>query len=264
MNPFYFGTSRRPLFGVYHPPRTRAPRATGVVLCYPLWQEYMRAHRAFRQLAILLSKAGFPVLRFDYFGTGDSGGDGESGDVAQWVTDVRTAIDELKDTAGVRSVTLVGLRIGAVLAAMAPADRTDVDRVVLWDPVIDGAGYVDDLIASLARDVAAGEAPAADAAGDVLGIKGFPLTRSMRDALCAVNLQSLTPVPAGRLSVIVSEEREEYAGFHRSLVQRGARAELRVVPSAGNWGEVDRWGSALLPQAIIQGIVACIDEASVA
>src|SRR5918992_3821916 len=113
MNPFFFGSSQQPLYGVYHPPKARVPRRIGVVLCYPLWQEYMRAHRAFRQLAILLAKAGFPVLRFDYFGTGDSGGDSESGDVAQWTADVCTAIDELKDTAGVRSVSLVGLRVGA-------------------------------------------------------------------------------------------------------------------------------------------------------
>src|SRR5215217_413896 len=100
MNPLYFGSSQKPLYGVYHPPKSqpgRPVRTTGVVLCYPLGQEYMRAHRAFRQLATLLTKSGFPVLRFDYYGTGDSGGDGDAG---------------------------------------------DVDKVVLWDPIVDGKAYV--------------------------------------------------------------------------------------------------------------------------
>src|SRR5687768_16729988 len=115
MNPFYFGSSQRPLYGVYHPSKGRTARPVGVVLCYPLGQEYMRAHRAFRQLATLLTKNGFPVLRFDYAGTGDSAGDGSAGSVATWVEDIGAAIDELKDTAGVSRVSLVGLRAGGAL-----------------------------------------------------------------------------------------------------------------------------------------------------
>ena len=138
MNPFFFGSSQQPLYGVYHPSRARTTRLTAVVLCYPLWQEYMRAHRAFRQLAMLLSKAGFPVLRFDYFGTGDSAGDSDAGDVSRWTHDISTAIDEMKDTAGVTKVSLVGLRVGASLAAAVAAERKDLDRIVLWDPIVAG------------------------------------------------------------------------------------------------------------------------------
>ena len=76
MNPFYFGDSSRRLFGIYHPPKGQSPRSHGIVLCCPFGQEYMRSHRAFRQLANLLSRRGFHVFRFDYHGTGDS--DGES------------------------------------------------------------------------------------------------------------------------------------------------------------------------------------------
>ena len=113
MNPFFFGSSEERLLGVHHPPRGRVPREVGVLLCYPLGQEYMRAHRAFRQLAMLLARRGFHVLRFDWFGTGDSAGAGEEGSIARWLEDARTAIDELKDTAGVTRVSLVGLRLGA-------------------------------------------------------------------------------------------------------------------------------------------------------
>ena len=74
MNPFFFGSSERPLYGVHHPPRERGPRESGVVLCYPMGQEYMRSHRAFRQLANLLTRKGHHVFRFDYFATGDSSG----------------------------------------------------------------------------------------------------------------------------------------------------------------------------------------------
>ena len=54
-----------------------------MVLCYPGGQEYIRSRRAFRQLAIRLSSAGFPVLRFDYHGCGDSSGDDDEGKISQ-------------------------------------------------------------------------------------------------------------------------------------------------------------------------------------
>ena len=71
MRPFYFGDSEEALYGVYHSPQGEH-RDEGVVLCAPFGQEAMRTHRALRQLATLLTKRGYHVLRFDYRGTGDS------------------------------------------------------------------------------------------------------------------------------------------------------------------------------------------------
>ena len=139
MNPFYFGTSERPLFGVYHPARSQQARDAGVVLCHPFGWEYMRTHRAFRQLAGRLTDVGFPVLRFDYSGTGDSAGDGREASLGQWLDDLSAAIDEIEDTAGVRRVSLIGLRLGAALAARAATTRPDLDRLILWNPVVTGS-----------------------------------------------------------------------------------------------------------------------------
>ena len=83
MEPFYFGKSPRALFGVYHPPKAGMTRKTGVVLCYPMGHEYVYSHRAFLRLAMLLSSAGFHVLRFDFYGCGDSEGDCKEGKIRQ-------------------------------------------------------------------------------------------------------------------------------------------------------------------------------------
>ena len=127
MNCFFFGSSERSLFGVYNPPKGRMARDEGIVLCYPMGQEYMRSHRAFRQLSNLLSRAGFHVLRFDYFGTGDSMGEDEEVSTAQWKSDVGTAIEELKDNAGIERVSVAGLRLGASLAFESASRRPDVE-----------------------------------------------------------------------------------------------------------------------------------------
>ena len=60
--PLYFGAPERPLFGFYHPPAGSRVRATGVLLCNPLGDDLIRAHRPFRHLAEELSAAGFPFF----------------------------------------------------------------------------------------------------------------------------------------------------------------------------------------------------------
>jgi uncharacterized protein len=260
MNPFFFGNSKEPLYGVYHPPRAQTARPTAVVLCYPLWQEYMRAHRAFRQLAMLLSKAGFSVLRFDYFGTGDSAGESDAGDVSRWTHDISTAIDELKDTAGVSRVSLVGLRLGASLAAAVATVRKDLDRIILWDPVVGGKAYVEKMVLTERTN---GGAHRHGALGTI-GVKGFPLTSRMREGLEGIDLQRLASPASGRMILTVSEERAEFAAFRDAMTGRSTGMTYRHIPSAGNWDEIDRFGSALLPQSIIQGIVGCLTDAEVA
>ena len=260
MNPFFFGNSKQPLYGVYHPPRAHTSRPTAVVLCYPLWQEYMRAHRAFRQLAMLLSKAGFSVLRFDYFGTGDSAGESDAGDVARWTHDISTAIDELKDTAGVSKVSLVGLRVGASLAAAVATERKDLDRIILWDPVVGGKAYVEKMVLTEQADGGARR----DGPVGTIGIKGFPLTSRMRQGLEHIDLRDLPGPASGRMIMTVSDERAEFVAFRDAMAGRRIGLTYRHIPSAGNWDEIDRFGSALLPQSIIQGIVACLTDAEVA
>lgn len=255
MNPLYFGTSQRALFGVYHPPRARDARRTGVVLCYPVGQEYMRAHRAFRQLAILLSRAGFPVLRFDYYGTGDSAGDGDAGSLEQWMRDIEVAIDELKDNAAVDRVSLVGLRLGAPLVAAAQARRPDVVSAVLWDPVVEGEPYFAEILATALEGEGDGDARRPPGEQETVGIYGFPWTPALRREVRQVAPASYAVRPDSRVAVFVSSDRPDYARLRDHLAAHTSRLEFRCIPSPGDWAYIDAYGSALLPQEIIQGIV---------
>ena len=253
MNPFFFGSRERALYGVYHPPRVqgrgRGPVGReGVVLCYPFGVEYMRAHRAFRQLTTLLTRQGLHVLRFDYYGTGDSMGEGSEADLAGWTGDVGTAIQELRDTAGLARVGLIGLRLGGALAARAAVGRDDVDRLVLWDPVVSGSHY----LASLPGAPFAGGFPAGV---DAVGVGGFPVTRSFYQQLHGFELDT-SDVPARvRVELITSRRDPEFDRLRERLAVRTGPQHVDVVPSEGNWAEGDAFGSALLPQGIIQAIV---------
>jgi len=253
MNSFYFGSSERPLFGVHHPPKGKETRSEGVVLCYPMGQEYMRSHRAFRQLANLLVRRGHHVFRFDYFGTGDSAGASEEGSLAQWVRDVGSAIEEFKDNASLQRVSLVGLRLGAALATLAAADREDVEKLVLWDPVVRGSSYLAELLA-------AAKLPAAPSG--TVGVLGFPLTQALRDEVAQLDLCRLDEIGARAVEIVVSSERPEWKELHEAWLRRGFPVRHECIASGGNWNEVDNFGSALLPQELIQGIVARFEKES--
>jgi len=131
----HFGATERPLFGFYHPPKPGPWRAVGVVLCRPIGTDQTRSDRVYRHLAERLAAAGFACLRFDLFGTGDSGGDERTeGLVPAWLDDIALAAAELRARSGARTIALFGLRLGATLAFEHAAERGDVDSLVLWSP----------------------------------------------------------------------------------------------------------------------------------
>lgn len=143
--PIWFGDPERPLSGWLTLPAGGQARA-GVVLCPPMGEEGRAAHRTFRRLAQALAQRGFVALRFDYDGTGDSAGRQDDPErVAAWLASVAAAHQEVR-AAGAATVALVGMRLGATLAA-AHADRlrTAGERVpalVLWDPCSSGRTFL--------------------------------------------------------------------------------------------------------------------------
>lgn len=136
MTPIYFGDAKRRLFGLFDPASGDAGVPRAALLCHPAGDEYVHAYRTLRQLAVRLSQSGHHVLRFDYYGTGDSLGAERDGDVTSWRDDIETAVAELRDMTGVAKVSLIGLRLGANLAAEVTARHADeIDSLVLWEPL---------------------------------------------------------------------------------------------------------------------------------
>lgn len=141
MTPVWFGPTDRPLFGWFHSGLSGKARA-GVVICPPFGLENIRAHYALRLTAERLAEHEIAVLRFDYDGMGDSAGDISDPDrVGSWLRSVTAAINVVR-TAGIKRISLVGMRIGATMAVCAAADNAEIDQVVLWDPCMSGRAFL--------------------------------------------------------------------------------------------------------------------------
>lgn len=223
-------------------------------------QEYIRSHRAYRELAARLSKVGFPVLRFDFYGCGDSGGDCEQGEIRQWVADISMAIDEIRGRSGFVPVCLVGLRLGGTLAAMAGAERGDVDAMVLWDPVVSGKAYIEELRTLHQEMLRYSRArPKRRMTGEkYTEILGFPLTAFMRRDLEKVDLLAIRQKPAHNL-VLIESNREAAAGrFKEHLTSIGAHIEYQHLPGPKVWVKQKHAYGALVPQQLLHAAISWI------
>jgi hypothetical protein len=99
---------------------------------------------------------GVPVLRFDYAGTWDSLGETTEADCARWQADIAAAHAELRARTGVGRVIGLGVRFGATLLVAAQVTQAlSLARLVLWDPVLDGAEHYAELAALHRRYVRA-------------------------------------------------------------------------------------------------------------
>jgi dienelactone hydrolase len=138
---FWLGPSERPLFAWLDTPADGA--AAGVaVLCPTMGLESAYSSRALRDLAHRLAVSGWASLRFDYAATGDSAGSWTDPHlVPEWLSGVRRAIAYARDL-GAPRVAVVGLRVGATLAAAELARGGAVDDFVLWDPQATGRAYL--------------------------------------------------------------------------------------------------------------------------
>jgi pimeloyl-ACP methyl ester carboxylesterase len=262
VRPLYFGNSQRRLFGVYHPPRSALSRDVGVCLCYPMAHEYMTMHMAFRQLSNLLSRGGFPVFRFDYFGTGDSSGESMEGDVGQWVGDIHTAMGELKHTAGVRQISMVGVRFGAALAAKASTDGIKVKDLVLWDPVIDGQSHINELkaIHSSLTDYFPIPREELITTGNFDQLLGYPFSSQMKTSIGQVNLLAEPYCSAEKIFLVVSQERPQYAQLREEMTANGVHVEYHLVPDRTRWDHRSVFLEAQLCNHIIHAITKLLTQ----
>lgn len=194
--PLYFGPIDRPLFGWFHPVSIGAARRVGIVLCSPSGYEAICTHRTYRHFAEQAAALGFPALRFDYDGTGNSAGSTlDPQRVTAWVHSVAAAVDALKRQAGVDQVCLFGVRVGASLGAVAAQGRNDVRAMIAFAPVIKVKSYLRE-IRALALSRPQPQPPAGVKLDPTLQeAAGFATSEETRAEFGKIDLLQLAPLP---------------------------------------------------------------------
>jgi uncharacterized protein len=246
-----FAGSSASLFGVFHEAEG-TPRGTGFVFCHAFCEEKLWSHRVLVSFARALAARGHCVLRFDYMGNGDSGGEFAHSTVSTALDDVDVAIEALKSQGRVEKVGLLGLRFGAAIATAAAERRQDVSTLVLWAPVLDGRGYAQELLrinvttqmavykevrrdrAELIRDMQA---------GGTANVDGFEMSLNMFEEMSATNLLASPKSFQGRC-LVAQTERAAAAPPRpdlQSLASGYRDATLLVVQEEPFWKEIERF-----------------------
>lgn len=228
--PIYFGPEGAPLFGWLHG-ADGAP-TLGVVLCSPFGYESICSHRSLRHFAEAAARAGTPALRFDARGTGDSAGtDRDPGLVEAWIDGVLLAADELKRRTGVTHVCLLGVRLGALLAAVAASRRGDLAGLCAIAPVIGGRLHVRELRA-LQSAMASGQAdpPGVVPEEGVDEALGFRITTETKESLSRLDLMKLDRAPAAQVLVIDRSDLPGAEKWCERLASQGVTVERKVLP----------------------------------
>ncbi len=215
----WFGPSDRPLFG-----RLTIPAGDtvlgGVLLAPPIGRESRLARRALRSLAIFLAVDGYASLRFDHYGTGNSSGSMNEGEIDRaWVEGVSEGAVILRSL-GPTSLSAAGVRMGAtILAAAAGECDLGLVSLAMWDPCESGRAYARELSAlgALRRNVIGPET------GNSTKMVEFPLSDEALGRLNQFDLRVTSArSPAQRTLIVVRDDRTVSSKFRTSWELQGA------------------------------------------
>jgi exosortase A-associated hydrolase 2 len=184
------------LFCMHHLPGSE----TQVLVVPPFAEEMNKSRRMFTLLARSLVERNCGVLLPDLYGTGDSEGDFAHARWQIWKNDLQEAVRHL-ERSGATEVTLLGLRLGALLAMECVCEgRVSAVRAVLWQPVVSGSSYLTQFLRlRIAADMTAENKETTQAlrqrlsAGESLEIAGYILAPELASAIDAASMQILAP-----------------------------------------------------------------------
>jgi uncharacterized protein len=245
-------------------------------MCNPFGQEAIRSHRLYKLLADRLSRMGFHVLRFDYFGTGDSDGADEEGDIVSWVGDVKAANRELLARSGCASSFVFGLRLGGTLATMCAASSdAAIDRLVLWQPIFDGRRYLHELStehlealrtsygARWILDSILRKHLSAEAESEVLG---FAMSATLRVQICDVGFASLARTKAQSAYIFAPEQDlslfDPEADLMHTLTRASVKLSLQKIEPDISWTANEMMGASMVPSVVLEAICNALGEPS--
>ena len=232
-----------PVYCVLHsavPGRTDPPV---VVHVHGIGVEQITLYRQEVLAARAAAAHGFPVLRYHARGHGDSAGASADVTLATLVEDARAAADEAKRRTGASRVVWLGVRMGALVAALAggpSSGRNDAAGFVLWEPVAKPAEFFRQQLRTLLfSQVAGGKKP--DATVDQLlarlasegsvDVFGYSLQRTLVESFGQAGLIEALAGEHAPVCVAQVQPRARLAPAHVQLAE-ALQGAARVATAA--------------------------------
>jgi alpha-beta hydrolase superfamily lysophospholipase len=163
MRPIYLNEGATPVFGFLHAPAANRARPTGVLICPPFGWEETCSYRSRRDWALDLARAGFPTLRIDLPGSGDSGGSPhDRRQLSSWTAATASAAALLRESSDIDRVAAIAIGLGGMILCKALAEHAPIDEAVLWAVPARGRTLVRELKAFASLEESASGATAGE------------------------------------------------------------------------------------------------------
>ena len=269
--PFFFESDDRPCYAVAHAPARARQGAAALVMVHSLGVEQQTLYRQEVLVARAAAELGVPVLRYHARGHGDSAGDFADVALPRLVADASHAAAEAKRRFGSTRVVWLGVRFGALVAALAAKGRDDTAAIALWEPVLKAPDHFRaQLRFLLFSRIAGGIRPEATAdqllaqareQGEV-DVNGYLLHRAILESSEGATLAGAlagTRVPV--LLAQVQQRAKLAPGFEAlaaSLGEGGAAVTTALISEEPGYqnGSNPSWESPPLTQAIMEWLDA--------
>lgn len=239
------------LFGLIHEP-VGSPLGEAWLFCHPFIEEKLWAHRVFVAFARALAARGAWVLRFDMMGNGDSEGRFSETSVDTMLGDIECAVNQLRRLSGIeKNIGLLGLRLGATLAALTAERNPNIGKLVLWDPIVDGAKYMQELLrinlttqSAVYKEIRYNREALVRMMreGRTVNIDGYELAYPCYEQVSAINLKEGTKQFAGPCLIVqIGKEGQPIQPDFKALHETYQVATLRSAVEEPFWKEIKRW-----------------------
>ena len=260
-DPFYFGDRQRLLFGLRH--GTQVAPNGALLVCGPLLQENIRCQRALWSLGQAMAAQGTEVLRFDWYGSGDSGGDSRDMNLSGLISDIAVAKEQLMLAKSPVRRRLLGLRSAAIpLLLQASSSATPVD-IVLWAPVLEGPALVAAWREQHRRQLySTGRFPKSPLPADDNELLGFVVDDALLDALQAFKYERVALPEGSRLLLVQWQASPCTDEFMRRQRAAGVEVEcLQLAPSdEPDWDNPDDFETQIFRRMAVSRVAAYLAE----
>jgi alpha-beta hydrolase superfamily lysophospholipase len=230
--PLYLDAGGHTLFAWLHRPAADRAGSVGMVICKPFGYEAICSHRSLRSFAEASARVGVPTLRLDYLGTGDSADlDPEADQLQIWSQDIVAAVAELQRRTGVAKVCLFGVRLGALLAALAAEKCHAVSSMILIAPIISGRRYLRELRTTrMAAALATGAADGASEKTNSMEVSGFFFSQASLASLAKIDLNAWAAQRVSQMLVIDGSNFPASSSWAEKLATTGVQMTYRALP----------------------------------
>lgn len=268
---FIEGT-KGPLFALHHEPRKVNAHSECIVVSPAFAEEMNRCRYMQTMLAQELAASGYGLLCVDPYGTGDSAGEFGEASWQGWIEDTIAAANYATEL-GYQNISLIGVRLGALLALAAMPSIGNLKSLILWQPVSNGKATLTQFLRlKIAAAMARGETGITTAQleaeinrGQSIQIAGYDVSPHLFSGITEAHLSKhlhLVSKPISWLTILPSAEKKTPRVDIQAIEKwrsSGADINHQTVVGPAFWQAHER---TLAPELIPITIAAIRDSAS--